>query len=94
MGLETQARDLFAELQEVICGALEKLDGQSRFREDRWDHRSGDDPPTGGGGGVTRVLAGGKVFEKAGVNLADVQGRLSERLAARLKVAPQPFGAM
>ena len=93
MALETQARKLFAELQDVICAALEELDGRARFQEDRWDHRTAGDPPEGGGGGITRVLAAGKVFEKAGVNLADVRGVLSERLAARLKVAPQPFGA-
>jgi len=39
------------------------------------------------------VMAGGAVFEKAGVNLADVRGKLSERLAARLDVEPQLFKA-
>jgi coproporphyrinogen III oxidase len=91
MRLETRARDLFAELQNRICEALEKLDGKARFHEDRWDHRPGEGES--GGGGITRVIAGGKVFEKAGVNLADVRGTLSERLAQRLKVSPQPFGA-
>ncbi len=73
MGLETRARDLFAELQDQICEALEELDGKATFREDRWDHRPGEDESEAGGGGVTRVLTGGKVFEKAGVNLADVR---------------------
>ena len=39
------------------------------------------------------MLTGGRVFEKAGVNLADVRGKLSERLAQRMKVEPQSFGA-
>ena len=93
IGLETRARDLFAELQDQICEALEGLDGVAKFREDRWDHKQSDDEPDAGGGGVTRVLTGGRVFEKAGVNLADVRGRLSERLAKGLNVEPQPFGA-
>ncbi len=93
MGLETRARDLFTELQDQVCEALEGLDGKATFREDRWDHRPADDESDAGGGGVTRVLTGGKVFEKAGVNLADVRGKLSERLAKRLNVEPQPFGA-
>lgn len=93
MGLETRARELFAELQDQICEALQGLDEKATFREDRWDHRPGDDDSDAGGGGVTRVLTGGRVFEKAGVNLADVRGKLSERLAQRLKVEPQLFGA-
>ncbi len=91
MGLETRA--LFAELQDRICEALEGLDGKAKFREDRWDHHPGDGDSDAGGGGVTRVLTGGRVFEKAGVNLADVRGTLSERLAQRMKVEPQSFAA-
>jgi len=90
MGLHERARDLFAELQDVICDKLEETDGKAKFREDRWDYRQGDD---GSGGGRTRVIADGRVFEKGGVNLADVRGRLSERLADRLNVEPQPFRA-
>jgi coproporphyrinogen III oxidase len=82
-----RARDFFAALQQQISDALVALDGFANSREDRWTHDVGD------GGGVSRVLAGGKLFEKAGVNLADVRGRLTERLAARLEVAPQEFRA-
>jgi coproporphyrinogen III oxidase len=90
MDLHSRARNLFAELQEGICEALERLDGKARFREDRWQmqERSGAGPS---GGGTTRVLARGRVFEKAGVSVADVSGDITERLAARLEVDPQPF---
>jgi coproporphyrinogen III oxidase len=54
-------------LQERLCGALEGEDGGARFVEDRWQRPEG-------GGGRSRVLAGGAVFEQAGVNYADVSG--------------------
>lgn len=73
-------------LQERICRALEALDGQATFREDVWTH-------AGGGGGRTRVIAGGAVFEKGGVNTSAVSGQLPERMAAAMQVAPQPFFA-
>jgi coproporphyrinogen III oxidase len=54
------------DLQERICEALAAEDGQA-FQEDRWDR-------PGGGGGRSRVLEGGNVFEKAGVNFSHVHG--------------------
>jgi coproporphyrinogen III oxidase len=87
MGVHERASAFFAELQDTICDKLEEIDGKAKFREDRWKHR-GDD-----GGGRTRVLESGRVFEKGGVSLADVQGTFSERLAGRLNVEPQPFRA-
>jgi coproporphyrinogen III oxidase len=89
--LRERAREFFAELQSSICGELEAVDGGAQFGEDRWTHAPGGG--AGGGGGVSRVLAGGKVFEKAGVNLAAVTGRLSERLAERLEVEQDDFFA-
>jgi coproporphyrinogen III oxidase len=53
-------------LQDVICAALEKEDGQT-FLEDTWQR-------TEGGGGRTRVLENGRVFERAGVNFSHVFG--------------------
>jgi coproporphyrinogen III oxidase len=77
--IKDRARDFFAALQDRICLALERLDGQSRFREDLWDRE-------GGGGGRTRVLEAGGVFEKAGVNFSEVQGEFPEAFASRLPV--------
>ena len=75
--IKDRARDFFAELQDEVCRALEKLDGRGVFREDLWVR---DD----GGGGRTRVLEDGAVFEKAGVNFSEVFGHFDEAFAQRL----------
>ena len=54
-------------LQDRICAAIEKVDGKARFREDAWQRAEG-------GGGRTRVLAGGEVFEQAGIGFSKVFG--------------------
>jgi coproporphyrinogen III oxidase len=76
----------FQTLQERICTSLEELDGSARFREDRWQRE-------GGGGGRTRILAGGSVFEKAGVNFSRVQGELSEDFAKQIPGHGREFSA-
>ena len=53
--------DYIHELQDRICAALEAEDGKATFTEDNWER-------DGGGGGKTRVISGGNVFEKGGVN--------------------------
>jgi coproporphyrinogen III oxidase len=58
-------------LQAAICKAIEDVDGEGKFREDAWVRESG-------GGGISRVLSGGKVFEKAGVNLSVVYGSMPQ----------------
>ena len=60
--------DYFLFLQKQICSEAEKAEENHRFIEDFWRHQQGE------GGGRTRVLADGKVFEKAGVNFSHVQG--------------------
>lgn len=75
--LSERASVFFAELQDLVCEALARLDGAGSFREDRWERE-------GGGGGRTRVLEAGAVFEKAGVNFSHVHGELAESFAARL----------
>jgi coproporphyrinogen III oxidase len=54
-----------------ICKAVEECDGEGKFRSDAWVRESG-------GGGISRVLSGGKVFEKAGVNLSVVYGSMPQ----------------
>lgn len=39
-----------------------------------------------GGGGISRVLTGGKVFEKAGVNLSVVYGTMPQEVGASLPI--------
>jgi len=55
------------DLQDRICAALERVDGEERFAEDSWTRPAG-------GGGRTRVLKNGAVFEQAGVNYSRVTG--------------------
>ncbi len=73
-------------LQDDICGALEGLDGEARFREDPWTRE-------GGGGGRTRVLEEGAVLEKAGVNTSVVFGDLEESFSKRLQGEGRQFWA-
>ncbi len=77
--LKEQASNFFAGLQDEICAAIEQLDGAATFRQDIWQRE-------GGGGGRTRVLEGGSVFEKAGVNFSEVHGKLDAAFAAKLPV--------
>lgn len=64
-------------LQERICTAFERTDGQARFREQQWTRPEG-------GGGRTRVIENGAVFEKGGVNYSHVHGdRLPAAATAR-----------
>jgi len=76
----------FRSLQDRICQALEALDGTGKFREDLWQRE-------GGGGGRTRVLAGGAVFEKAGVNFSDVFGEMSDEFARQVPGEGRAFTA-
>jgi coproporphyrinogen III oxidase len=78
--------DYFENLQDRICRELEEMDGKARFREDRWSY-------SGGGGGKTRILEGGAVFEKAGVNFSAIEKVLPEAVAAKLKLAATRFFA-
>lgn len=55
------------DLQDRLCAAFEACDGQARFHQDAWDRLEG-------GGGRTRVMEGGAVFEKGGVNFSHVHG--------------------
>ena len=75
----------FAELQGQICDALTALDGTA-FSRDAWER-------PGGGGGVSRVLEGGTVFEKAGVNWSHVEGELPEAVAAEMPGSGRAFRA-
>ena len=62
----TPVRDYLRGLQETIVSALEKLDG-GRFLRDEWKR-------PGGGGGITRLIEGGELFERAGVGFSHVGG--------------------
>src|SRR5262245_26829561 len=80
-----RAARYFLDLQDRICTALAESDGTA-FREDAWER-------PGGGGGRSRVLVEGGVFEKAGVNVSEVFGQLSEEFAAQVPGAGRDFTA-
>ena len=68
-------------LQDSITAALESLDPATPFRRDDWERS---DPPRGEGPalrgwGRTRVIEGGEVFERGGVNLSCVHGEFSSQ---------------
>lgn len=84
--MATRMQTFVQRLQDDICHAFEALDGGAAFQEDFWSRE-------GGGGGRTRVMAGGVVFEKAGVNTSAVHGILPERMAKVLDVPATQFFA-
>jgi len=81
-----RCHQLVVVLQEAICEQLEALDGSARFEETVWQR-------DGGGGGRSRILEDGAVFEKAGVNVSAVHGRVPEALAASMQGQGDDFYA-
>ncbi|MNQ12138.1 Coproporphyrinogen-III oxidase, aerobic [compost metagenome] len=77
-------------LQDQICKGLEDSDGQAKFREDLWERPEG-------GGGRTRVIESGPdgsgVFEKGGVNISAVHGKLPEAMQKMFNVGEADFFA-
>jgi len=67
----------FQILQDHICEALERADGNAKFHEDNWQRE-------GGGGGRSRVIQGGSVIEKGGVMYSAVWGDLHEKMLASM----------
>ena len=73
-------------LQDKITLTLEAVDGASKFKEDLWQREEG-------GGGRSRILQNGSVFEKGGVNISKVYGRLPKAMQAYFKVGEVDFFA-
>ena len=73
-------------LQDQICKGLEDIDGKGFFKEDLWKRPEG-------GGGRTRVIANGKVFEKGGVNVSAVHGKLPDSMQKLFNVGEADFFA-
>jgi len=76
-------------LQDQLCALFAGLEGGERFREDAWDR-------PGGGSGRSRVLEGGALFERAGVNFSHVHGDKlpPSATAQRPELAGRGFRAM
>ena len=80
--MDTSAvREYFVGLQARIVSGLEALEGSS-FGRDEWTRD--------GGGGVARIIEGGSVFERGGVNFSHVRGERLPPSASALR--PQLSG--
>jgi coproporphyrinogen III oxidase len=80
--------DLFRHGQEELVSAFEALDGTERFRVHTWARPAG-------GGGTARVIEGGRVFERGGVNVSAVYGEAVPASLARAHpgIEGEPFFA-
>ena len=84
--MKEQFQAYIQSLQDTICQTLESVDGKATFKEDLWERPEG-------GGGRTRVIENGNVFEKGGVNISSVFGKLPEQLQKALNVSQGDFFA-
>ena len=84
--MKEQFYNYIQNLQDQICKGLEAVEGQAKFREDLWDRPEG-------GGGRTRVIENGTVFEKGGVNVSAVHGKLPEAMQKMFNVGEADFFA-
>lgn len=80
-----------ADVHESVTRLLTDLDAGGAFAEEVWER-------PGGGGGVSRTLAEGATFEKAGANRSTVHGTLPgavrQRLGGRLPEGADPDAAV
>ncbi|MBT3562028.1 MAG: oxygen-dependent coproporphyrinogen oxidase [Flavobacteriaceae bacterium] len=73
-------------LQASVISSLEQVDGLGKFKKDSWSRIEG-------GGGLTMVLENGNVFEKGGVNVSKVHGKLPESMSTMLNTKDSDFYA-
>ena len=73
---------VFQAMQRAVVEALEAFEPECRFAADPWKRE--DSCGVEGGGGLSRVLTGGEVFERAGVNFSEVSGVMPARVVAML----------
>ena len=87
----TQVEDYLVELQERLCRGLGEFESGQKFRQDAWTRSDGLR-----GRGDSRVLSGGEVFERLGVNLSVVQGDAlpPSATARRPELAGRSFSAL
>lgn len=82
-------KDFLLKLQESIVDRLAEIDPDAEIVTDQWDRDAG-------GSGVSRVMSGGKVIEKGGVNFSHVFGKAmpASATAERPELAGRAFQAM
>ncbi len=88
-----QVRAYLQDLQTRITTAIAQLDGQAAFLRDAWQKPAGELLQ---GDGITQILEGGAVFERAGVGFSHVRGpRLPPSATQhRPELAGAPFEAL
>ncbi|GAB5467399.1 MAG: oxygen-dependent coproporphyrinogen oxidase [Rhodospirillales bacterium] len=89
---KAEAKAWFEALRDKICAAIEALEDEggsggedaapARFERRPWSRE-------GGGGGVMGLMSGGRVFEKAGVNVSTVHGSFSAAFAKEIPGADE-----
>lgn len=72
-----QAAKWFTELRDNLCAVFTEIDGEATFERKVWQR-------DGGGGGEMSVMTGGRVFEKAGVNISTVFGEFAEQFRGKI----------
>ncbi|KYG76129.1 MULTISPECIES: oxygen-dependent coproporphyrinogen oxidase [Roseivirga] len=77
---------VFKNIQDHICKELERVDGQGKFIEDKWQR-------PGGGGGRSRVIRAGNIIEKGGVNFSEVHGKTPEKILSSFGLTEGDFFA-
>ncbi len=80
----SRVQSYFETLQDQICEGIIDFEKKTSFKEDPWEREEG-------GGGKTRVLQGGDVIEKGGVNFSAVHGPLPQKIADALEVEAKEF---
>jgi coproporphyrinogen III oxidase len=83
---KSQIETEFRNLQILICGELELLDGNTIFKEDAWKRDEG-------GGGFTRTITDGNIIEKGGVAFSAVHGKVSDAMKSQLAMSDGDFFA-
>ena len=75
------ASNWFKLLQSTICNSIEDLENNKiKFNHKKWLRNKIKDE----GGGEYRILKGGKIFEKVGVNFSEVYGKLSKEIKNKI----------
>ena len=75
------ARNWFKLLQDTICNDIENLENKKKkFKSKIW-HRN---KIKNEGGGQFKILKGGKIFEKVGVNFSEVYGKFSNEMKKKI----------
>jgi coproporphyrinogen III oxidase len=75
------ASNWFKLLQNVICNDIEKLENRKiKFKSKKWLRSEIKDE----GGGEFKILSGGKVFEKVGVNFSEVYGKFPKEIKKKI----------